>query len=223
MHATAALPPSELRTLLAEFATHDAPMVVGEYLRKVLLFVYANTESRTRDLLIERQLALRLLMRRVQIGQHFENLFLNELQGRLSSPVRSNNVHRLSKRIYANTRDEAAALERILQQAHPDFDLPASAFDAVRYAHCLEGALQDAMALAPAEKDIVFRAWSGLFAETVRESYIKYIQVLLSGSEMATRTQQHFVDTIPFSIDTRMGPAPSPGHAAGASPPRAAS
>lgn len=209
MQQTVALHRSDMRTLLAEFSTHDAPLLVNEYLRKVLLFVHANTESHTKDLPIERQLALRLLMRQGPIGHRFATLFLNELQGPLSSPVRSNNVHRLSKRIGANTRDEAAALERILQQDRREFELAASAFDAVRYAHCLEGALQDAIELAPLEKDIVFRAWSGLFAETVRESYVKYIQVLLSNSELAPKVQQDFVDTIPFSLETRPGPAPS--------------
>lgn len=209
MQATAAVHRTEMRTLLAEFSAHDAPLLVSDYLRKVWLFVCANTESRTKDLPIERQLALRLLMRQGPIGHRFATLFLNELQGPFSSPVRSNNVHRLSKRIGANTRDEAAALERILQQERQAFELAASAFDAVRYAHCLEGALQDAIELAPLEKDIVFRAWSGLFAETVRESYIQYIQVLLSGSALAPKVQQDFVDTIPFSIETRTGPPPT--------------
>jgi hypothetical protein len=209
MQATAAVHRTEMRTLLAEFSAHDAPLLVSDYLRKVWLFVCANTESRTTDLPIERQLALRLLMRQGPIGHRFATLFLNELQGPFSSPVRSNNVHRLSKRIGANTRDEAAALERILQQERQAFELAASAFDAVRYAHCLEGALQDAIELAPLEKDIVFRAWSGLFAETVRESYIQYIQVLLSGSALAPKVQQDFVDTIPFSIETRTGPPPT--------------
>lgn len=208
MQATAAVSRSEMHALLDEFSTHDAPMLVNEYLRKVLLFVYANHESRTKDLPIERELALRLLMRRSPIGHRFSALFVNELQGPFSSPVRSNNVHRLSKRISANTRDEAAALERILQQEHRAFELAASAFDGVRYAHCLEGALQDTIELAPLEKDIVFRAWSGLFAETVRESYVKYIQVLLSGGELAPKVQQDFVDTIPFSLETRPGTAP---------------
>ncbi len=211
MQQTAALYRSDMRTLLAEFSTHDAPLLVSEYLRKVLLFVHANTESRTKDLPIERSLALRLLMRHGQIAGRFVTLFRNELQGPLSSPVRSNNVHRLSKRIGANTRDESAALERILQQERLDFDLAASAFDPVRYAHCLEGALQDAIELAPLEKDIVFRAWSGLYAETVRESYVKYIQVLLCNSELAPKVQQDFVDTIPFSLQTRPGPAPADG------------
>lgn len=209
MQQTVALHRSDMRTLLAEFSAHDAPLLVNEYLRKVWLFVSANTESRTKDLPIERQLALRLLMRQAQIGSRFAALFLNELQGPLSSPVRSNNVHRLSKRICANTHDEAAALERILQQEDAGFHLSLSAFDAVRYAHCLEGGLQDAIALAPLEKDIVFRAWSGLFAETMRESYIQYIQVLLSGSALAPKVQQDFVDTIPFSIETRTGPPPT--------------
>jgi len=207
MQATAALYPPDMRTLLADFATHDAPLLVSDYLRKVLLFVYANSEPRARDLPIERQLALRLLMRQSLIGNRFATLFLHELQGPPSSPVRSNNVHRLCKRISANTRDEAAALERILQQAQREFELAASAFDAVRYAHCLEGALQDAIELAPLEKDIIFRAWSGLFAETVRESYVKYIQVLLGGIALAPKVQQDFVDTIPFSLETRPGPA----------------
>lgn len=219
MQATAAVHRSEMSALLAEFSAHDAPMLVNAYLRKVLLFVYANTETRTKDLPIERQLALRLLMRQVQIASRFATLFLNELQGPLSSPVRSNNVHRLSRRISANARDEAAALERILQQERPAFELSASAFDAVRYAHCLEGALQDAIELSPLEKDIVFRAWSGLFAETVRESYVKYIQVLLSGSELAPKVQQDFVDTIPFSLETRPGPAPAARQNVGASTP----
>lgn len=219
MQATAAVHRSEMSALLAEFSAHDAPMLVNEYLRKVLLFVYANTETRTKDLSTERQLALRLLMRQLQISGRFAALFLNELQGPLSSPVRSNNVHRLSKRIYANTHDEAAALERILQQEDPGFHLSLSAFDAVRYAHCMEGALQDAIALAPLEKDIAFRAWSGLFAETVRESYVKYIQVLLSGSELAPKLQQDFVDTIPFSLETRPGPAPVARQGVGASTP----
>ena len=199
-----------LRNLLAEFATHDAPLMVGSYLRKVLLFVCANTASHTKDMPIERQLALRLLMRQTQIGSRFTNLFLNELQGPASSPVRSNNVHRLSKRIYANTRDEAEALERILQQAQPGFELESSAFDAVRCAHCLEGALQDAIELAPLEKDIVFRGWSGLFAEAMRESYIQYIQVLLGASELAPQVRQDFVDTIPFSLETRPASPPGP-------------
>lgn len=210
MAATTVPHPIELRNLLAEFATHDAPLMVSSYLRKVLLFVYANTVSHAKDMPIERQLALRLLMRQTQIGSRFTNLFLNELQGRVSSPVRSNNVHRLSKRVYANTRDEADALERILQQAQPGFELKASAFDAVRYAHCLEGALQDAIELAPIEKDIVFRGWSGLFAEAMRESYIQFIQVLLGGSELAPQVRQEFVDTIPFSLETRPGSAPGP-------------
>ena len=218
MQQTAALYRSDMRTLLAEFSTHDAPLLVSEYLRKVLLFVHANTESRTKDLPIERSLALRLLMRHGQIAGRFVTLFRNELQGPLSSPVRSNNVHRLSKRIGANTRDEAAALERILQQAHPGFELASSAFDAVRFAHCLEGALQDAIELAPIEKDIVFRGWSGLFAEAMRETYIQYIHVLLGASELAPQVRQDFVDTVPFSLDARLGPVPGPRPAASVRP-----
>ena len=218
MQQTAALYRSDMRTLLAEFSTHDAPLLVSEYLRKVLLFVHANTESRTKDLPIERSLALRLLMRHGQIAGRFVTLFRNELQGPLSSPVRSNNVHRLCKRICANTRDEAAALERILQQAHPGFELASSAFDAVRFAHCLEGALQDAIELAPIEKDIVFRGWSGLFAEAMRETYIQYIHVLLGASELAPQVRQDFVDTVPFSLDARLGPVPGPRPAASVRP-----
>lgn len=218
MSATTTSHRPELHNLLAEFATHDAPLVVSGYLRKVLLFVCANTASRSKELPIERQLALRLLMRQTQIGSRFTNLFLNELQGPQSSPVRSNNVHRLCKRICANTRDEAAALERILQQAHPGFELASSAFDAVRFAHCLEGALQDAIELAPIEKDIVFRGWSGLFAEAMRETYIQYIHVLLGASELAPQVRQDFVDTVPFSLDARLGPTPGPRPAASARP-----
>jgi hypothetical protein len=213
MQATTSPHRTDLRALLAEFSAHDAGLLVNEYLRKVLLIVSATTEARNKDLPVERQLVLRLLLRHTPIAHRFATLFLNELQGPLSSPVRSNNVHRLSKRIHANTREEAAALERILQQHQRDFDLTASAFDPVRYAHCLEGALHDAIELAPQEKDIVFRAWSGLFAETVRESYIRYIQVLLGGSELAPQVQQDFKDTIPFALESRPGspPAPQPG------------
>jgi len=218
MSATTTSHRPELHDLLAEFATHDAPLVVSGYLRKVLLFVCANTGSRTKDMPIERQLALRLLMRQTQIGSRFTALFLNELQGPQSSPVRSNNVHRLCKRICANTRDEAAALERILQQTHPGFELQASAFDGMRFAHCLEGALQDAIELAPIEKDIIFRGWSGLFAEAMRETYIQYIHVLLGASELAPQVRQDFVDTVPFSLDTRLGPTPGSRPAASAPP-----
>jgi len=203
MQQTGALYQPQMRTLLADFATFDAPMLVSEYLRRVLLFVYANTVSHYKDLPAERQLALRLLSRSVPIGHRFAVLFAQELHGRPSSPVRSNHVHRLSRRIQDQARDEAAALERILRKETPDLQLQGSAFDAISFAHCLEAALHDAIELSPAEKDIVFRSWAGLFAETMRESYIKYIQVLLNGSELAPQAQQDFVDTIPFSIENR--------------------
>lgn len=203
MQNTGALYQPEMRSLLVEFSTFDVSMMVSDYLRKVLLLVFSNTESRYKDLHVERQLAMRLLSRHAQIDNRFTFLFINELRGQSSSPVRSNNVHRLTKRMYANTGDEAAALERILKKEKPDFDIHNSVFDAVRYAHCLEGALQDSIELTTVEKDIVFRSWSGLFAETMRESYIKYIQVVLNGSELAPQVQQDFVDTIPFALDPR--------------------
>lgn len=201
MQQPRALYQPEMRSLLADFATFDAPMVVADYLRSVLLFVYANTASHYKDLFAERRLALRLLSRSVQIGNRFAILFNNELRGKPSSPVRSNNVHRLSRRVHDHTRDEAAALERILRKETPGTEIQGSAFDAICLVHCLEAALHDAIELSAAERDIIFRSWAGLFAETVRGSYIKYIQVLLNGSELAPQAQQDFVDTIPFSLE----------------------
>lgn len=203
MQQTGAVYQPPMRTLLADFATFDAPMLVTSYLRSVLLFVYANTPSHHKELFVERRLALRLLSRSVQIGNRFSAHFTSELNGKPSSPVRSNNVHRLSRRIQDRTRDEAAALERILRKEKPEFVLPGSAFDAICFAHCLETALQESVELTPADRDIVFRSWIGVFAETVRESYIRYIQVLLNGSELAPQALQDFVDTMPFSIENR--------------------
>lgn len=211
-----------MRTLLADFATFDAPLMVAEYLRRVLLFVYANTTAHYKDLFVERRLALRLLSRSVQIGNRFAIHFTNELGDKPSSPVRSNHVHRLSRRVHDHARDEAAALERILRKETPDFQIQGSAFDAICLAHCLEGALHEAIALTPADKDIVFRSWAGPFAETARESYIKHIQVLLNGSELAPQAQQDFVDTVPFSIDTRRAPEPRKVPAPPRQPPQAA-
>lgn len=212
MQQQGALYQPEMKILLEDFLIFDAPMMVTEYLRRALLFVYANTPSSHRELPAERRLALRLLSRNVQIANQFATLLTQEVRGQPSSPVRSNNVHRLSKRIYASTRDEAAALERVLRKEKPDFQILDSAFDATRYAHCLEASMNQAIDLTPAEKDVIFRSWSGLFAETVRETYVKYIQVLLNGSELAPQAQQDFVDTIPFSIENRLDlqPRPSP-------------
>jgi hypothetical protein len=209
MQQTDAIYQPAMRTLLEEFSTYDVSMMVGDYLRKVLLSVYAKTESRDADMRIERVLALRLLARNVLIGNRFACMFINELRGQPVSPVRSVNLLRLSRRMYANTSDEAAALERILQKENADFEMKSSAFDAMRYAYCLEGALHDAIELAPIEKDMIFRGWAGLFAETLRESYIKYIQVLLGGSEVVSHNRQDFVDTMPFSIESRTGPKPN--------------
>lgn len=213
MQQQGALYRPEMKIFLADFSIFDAPMMATEYLRRVLLFVYANTPAQYRELPAERRLALRLLSRSAQIASQFASLLTQEIRGSASSPVRSNNVHRLSKRIYANTRDEAAALERILRKERPDFQILDSAFDATRYAHCLEAALNHALDLTPAEKDVIFRSWSGLFAETVRETYVKYIQVLLNGSELAPQAQQDFVDTIPFSIENRLDLQPRPNPA----------
>lgn len=194
---------SDMLALLAEFATYDASPLVGSFLRKALLFAYTDA-PRSSDARLERQLALRLLARSVQIGDRFACLFINQLRGASASPARSNHVHRLSKRIHSHTLEEAAALQRILQSEAPGFVLPSSAFDASRYALCLEGALHDAIALRPADKDIVFRHWADLFAETVREAYVQYIQVLLGCDALPAHTQQDFVDTMPFSIEARL-------------------
>lgn len=203
--------PPPMRTLLTAFATLDAPLMVTGYLRRVLLLVYANTDAQYPDLSAERHLALQLLSCGPQIGNRFAHLFANELSGKPSSPVRSNNVHRLSRRIQDHAHDEAAALERILGRETPGIQLRGTAFDPTCLAQCLEGALQSTIELNPLDKDIIFRSWSGLFAETVRESYIQYIQVLLNGGELAPKAQQDFVDTVPFSIESRRDPpAPRP-------------
>lgn len=206
MQPPGALQQPKIPPLLADFATFDAPLVVAAYLRSILLFVYAKAASQHTDLHAERRLALRLLSCNMQLGNRFAILYTSELGGKPASPVRSNNVHRLSRRIQDHARDEAAALERILRREATDIQIQGGAFDAICLAQCLEGALQDCIELSPAEKDIVFREWAGLFAETVRESYIRYIQVLLNGSELAPQAQQDFVDTIPFSIENQRDP-----------------
>ncbi|MDR7093195.1 hypothetical protein [Hydrogenophaga laconesensis] len=211
MQPAGASAPPPMLFLLTEFATLDAPWMATGYLRKVLLLVYANTDTHYPALSAERHLARQLLSCGAQIGNRFAHLFTQELNGRHSSPVRSNNVHRLSRRIQDHAHDEAAALERILGREIPGIQLRGTAFDPICLAQCLEGALQGTLELNPLDKDTVFRSWSGLFAETVRESYIQYIQVLLNGGELAPKAQQDFVDTVPFSIGNRRDPpAPRP-------------
>lgn len=199
----------DLRLFLSEFATYDASLMVGEYLRKVLLHVYTSSTPHDLDVQAERQLALRLLARAPQLGHRFAWLFIAEVRGTALPTLHSSHVLRLSKRAQAATHDEVEALTRVLRNADSSFDMSSSPFTAMRYAHCLERALHEVVALDAAELNIVFRDWCDQFAETLRDVYMKYIYLLLSTSEHASQIQQDFVETMPFALDaSRMEPLP---------------
>ncbi|RYG28387.1 MAG: hypothetical protein EON93_18675, partial [Burkholderiales bacterium] len=190
-----------MRATLIEFATYDAGLLVGAFLRSALLFVYADSGALVYRPHLQRALALRLLGSNAAISDRFMWLRLEEFRSNATSPQQfldcSSNVLHLGRRAQLSSRSEAAALVRLVRREDAGFEFKNSAFDPVRYAHCLERALQDAVKLSPTEMDIVFQSWADAFAQVIRGAYLKYASVLEGWPEMMLQTHQDFVDTWP--------------------------
>lgn len=201
-----------MRATLVEFASYDASLLVCAFLRRALLFVYADAGALVFRPHMQRRLALRLLSRSASISEKFMWSRLDDFRNPATSfnlAECSDHVLHLGKRAQAASRTEAAALARLMRREDTLFDLKASPFDAIRYAWSLELALQKTVGLSPTEHDVVFRSWSDAFSHVLRGTYLRYIEVLSAWPEMMLQTHQDFVDTWPTSLEALASTAPA--------------
>jgi hypothetical protein len=200
-----------MRATLIEFAVYDNHLLLPAFLRRCLLFVYADAAALVYRPHLQRSLALRLLANAGAVSERFMAWRLQDLR---SVPTAepppddySDHVLHLGRRAQAGCRTETLALTRMIRREDCNFEVKGSAFDPLRYSLCLERALQEAVLLSPLEMDVVFRSWADAFAQVVRGTYLRYIEVLSAWPEMMLQTHQDFVDTWPLSLNAQGTPA----------------
>ncbi len=193
-----------MRSTLVEFSAYDSCLIVGAFLRRVLLFVYADAGALVFKPHMQRALALRLLARNAQISEKFTQARLDDFRS-TGLPFKlsecSENVLYLGKRAQAGCRAESSTLLKLLRRENPNASLKDSPFDPTRYAWCVERALQDAVSPSEADMEIIFRSWADSFSHVLRSCYLKYIDVLASWPEIMLQTHQDFVETWPMTLE----------------------
>lgn len=199
-----------MRATLIEFAVYDNHLLFPAFLRRCLLFVYADAAALVYRPYLQRSLALRLLANASAVSERFMAWRLQDLRNALTKPQHedlSDHVVHLGRRAQAGSRTETLTLTRMIRREDCNFDVRGSPFDPLRYAVCLERALQEAVALSPLEMDVVFRSWADAFAHVIRGTYLRYVEVLAAWPEMMLQTHQDFVDTWPMSLHEQSAPA----------------
>jgi hypothetical protein len=173
------------RCALVEYATYDATLLFGDFLRRALLFVYSDNAVLVYRPYAQRSLVFRLLTRSDRLSRRFLRLRLEGIRGPMfpanagvfAATVHSREVRVLATAVRNSCRAEIASLTRVLRLEDPEFDLNASWLSPLHFSQTLEECL-DELGMTPIEQSIVFDAWSGLFSLTMKNTYKKYLQAL---------------------------------------------
>lgn len=192
-----------VRKSLADFATYDAGLLLNEFLRTSLQFVYSGGGSLDFEPQLHKSLMLRLLSHGVQISDRFTCALIVEMRNAKGPTPYSSHAAELARRLWEEVSVEMATLQRAIRKVEPSFVIRGSFIDPVRFAHCLESALDEVVSLNAHEKYVVFHAWAGCFSMVMRRTYSKYTKVVESLEEASIPTLQDFVETMPLSIDAR--------------------
>lgn len=201
-----------IRKTLMEFATYDAGLLLNEFLRTVLQYVYSAAGSHQADPQLHRSLVLRLLAQGVQLSDRFTCGLIADLRTPGAFvPQPTVFVSGLAQRIWSDVSPEMADLQRAVRFADRGFSIRGSFLDPIRYAHCLEVSLDEVIELSVQERWLVFNAWSGCFSSVMRRTYAKYADVVASLGECHEKTRQEFVETLPLSDEARRRMVPRHG------------